>query len=113
MQYGAIDLHTKQGQVRIVTADGTVVFERAIVTRADQFGVVFGGRERMRILRESSTESDWVATCLEDLGHEVIVAHPNFAAMYGTRTRRIKTLRAASVRVVRNGCTRRWAAASH
>jgi hypothetical protein len=74
-----------------VTADGTVVFERGIVTRADQFGVVFGRRERMRILRQSSTESEWVATCLEDLGHEVIVADPNFAAMCGTRTRRIKT----------------------
>jgi transposase len=45
----------------------------------------------MRILRESSSESEWVATCLEDLGHEVIVADPNFAARYGTRTRRIKT----------------------
>ncbi len=91
MDYGAIDLHTKHRQIRIVTADGAVVFERRIVTRADQFAAVFGGRDRMRILLESSTESEWVATCLEALGHEVIVADPNFAAMYGTRTRRIKT----------------------
>jgi transposase len=74
-----------------VTADGTVVFERRIVTRAEQFASVFGGRARMRILLEASTESEWVATCLEELGHEVIVADPNFAAMYGTRTRRITT----------------------
>jgi transposase len=91
MDYGAIDLHTKHSQVRIVTADGTGVFERRIVTRADQFAVVFGGRARMRILLESSTESEWVATGLEELGHEVVVADPNYAAMYGTRTRRIKT----------------------
>jgi transposase len=45
----------------------------------------------MRILLESSTEREWVATCLEDVGHEVAVADPNFAAMYGRRTRRIKT----------------------
>ena len=45
----------------------------------------------MRILLESSTESEWVATCLEELGHEAVVADPNYAAMYGTRTRRIKT----------------------
>jgi transposase len=32
-----------------------------------------------------------VARCLERLGHEVIVADPNFAPMYATRTRTIKT----------------------
>ena len=87
MEYGAIDLHTKHSQIRIVTADGAVVVERRFVTRADQFAAVFGGRARMRVLLESSTESEWVATCLEALGHEAVVADPNFAAMYGTRTR--------------------------
>jgi transposase len=37
------------------------------------------------------TESEWVARCLEELGHEVIVADPNYAAMYATRSRRVKT----------------------
>ena len=32
-----------------------------------------------------------MARCLEGLGHEVIVADPNFAPMYATRTRKIKT----------------------
>jgi transposase len=32
-----------------------------------------------------------VAQCLEGLGHEVIVADPNYAPMYGQRNRRIKT----------------------
>lgn len=91
MEYGAIDLHTRHSQIRIVTADGTVVVDRRMVTRADQVAEVFGGRDRLRILLESSTESEWVATCLEGLGHEVVVADPNFAAMYGTGTRRIKT----------------------
>ena len=45
----------------------------------------------MRVLLESSTESEWVATCLEALSHQAVVADPNYAAMYGTRTRRIKT----------------------
>jgi transposase len=27
---------------------------------------------------EASTDSEWVARCLEGLGHEVIVADPNF-----------------------------------
>ena len=45
----------------------------------------------MRILVEASTESEWVAQYLEDLGHEVIVADPTYAPMYGHRSRRIKT----------------------
>ena len=62
MDDGAIGLHTKHSQVRIVTAEGTVVFERRIMTRRDQFATVFGGRDGMRILFESSTESEWVAS---------------------------------------------------
>ena len=46
---------------------------------------------RARVLLEASTESEWVAQHLERLGHEVIVADPNFAPMYATRTRRVKT----------------------
>ena len=45
----------------------------------------------MRILIESSTESEWVAQHLETLGHDVIVADPNYAAMYGSRSRKVKT----------------------
>jgi len=40
---------------------------------------------------EASTDSEWVARCLESLGHEVVVADPNFAPMYATRTRKVKT----------------------
>jgi transposase len=43
------------------------------------------------MLLEASTESEWVARHLELLGHEVIVADPNFAPMYATRSRRTKT----------------------
>jgi hypothetical protein len=32
-----------------------------------------------------------VARCLEEMGHEVVVADPNFAPMYATRSRRVKT----------------------
>jgi transposase len=32
-----------------------------------------------------------VARCLEALGHDVIVADPNFAPMYATRSRKVKT----------------------
>ena len=91
MEYGAIDLHTKESEIRIVDEDGAVVLERRIATRPDRFAAVFGERTPLRILVESGTESEWVAQTLEGLGHVVIVADPNYAPMYGTRTRRIKT----------------------
>ena len=58
---------------------------------------MFGGRPRARILLEAMTESEWVARWLEELGHEVIVADPNNAAMYATRSRRVKTDRRDAV----------------
>jgi transposase len=43
------------------------------------------------VLLEATTESEWVARHLEALGHEVIVADPNYAPMYAQRSRRAKT----------------------
>ena len=91
MEYGAIDLHTKESQIRIVTSDGRVVLDQRIATRRERFTWLFGERPAMRILLETGTESEWVAQHLESLGHEVVVADPNYAPMYGERTRRIKT----------------------
>lgn len=91
MEYGAIDLHLRRSQVRIVDENEAVVLDRRIDTTRADFDRIFGGRPRLRILIESSTESEWVAQHLESLGHEVIVADPNYAAMYGARSRRVKT----------------------
>jgi transposase len=91
MEYGAIDLHLRRSQIRILSEDERVVLDRRIETTRGEFERVFGGRTRMRILLESSTESEWVAQHLEGLGHEVIVADPNYAAMYGSRSRKVKT----------------------
>jgi hypothetical protein len=57
----------------------------------------------------ASTESEWVARCLEELGHEVVVADPNFAPMDGTKTRHVKT---ESARVSRRVLTVSQATAS-
>jgi len=91
MEYGAIDLHMKRSHVRIVSEDGSVIWKGRIDTRRAEFERVFASRSPMRILLESSTESEWVAQTLESMGHVVVVADPNYAAMYGTRNRRIKT----------------------
>jgi transposase len=112
MEYGAIDLHTKESQIRIVAEDGTVVVDGRIPTRRDRLTAIFGARLPMRILLESSTESEWVAQQLEDLGHQVVVADPNYAPMYGERTRRIKTDR-RDVAALAEANRRGWYRAAH
>jgi transposase len=91
MEYGAIDLHMRRSQIRIVAADGTVVLDRRVDTTRVALTQVFAGRARMRIVLEASTDAEWVAQCLEGVGHEVVVADPNYTLMYGARARRIKT----------------------
>src|SRR5204862_5384967 len=91
MEYGAIDLHTKESEIRILDGTGVMVFERRIATTRTRLTDVFGSRAPLRILLESGTGSEWVAQHLEALGHEVVVADPNHAPMYGHRQRRIKT----------------------
>jgi transposase len=108
MEYGAIDLHKKESQIRIVMEDREIV-DRRIATTRDRLTAVFWGRPRLRILLEAATEREWVAQHLETLGHEVIVADPNFTAMYGHRSRRIKTDRrdvAALAEACQRGCYR-------
>jgi transposase len=91
MVYGAIDLHSRFSQIRIVDAEGHVLTDQRVLTTRERFGSVFSGRGPMRILLEASTESEWVAQALEDAGHEVIVADPNYGPMYGMLRRRVKT----------------------
>src|SRR6266436_4135711 len=90
MDHIGIDVHKRESQIYILAEDGEII-ERRIRTEDERFAAVLGDRPRARILIEASTDSEWVARCLEALGHEVIVADPNFAPMYATRTRKVKT----------------------
>ena len=90
MDFVGIDLHKTSGQICTLTGGGELTERRLKTTRA-AFDEVFAARPRARILVEASAESEWVACHLEQLGHEVIVADPNFAPMYATRDKRIKT----------------------
>ena len=85
-----LDLHKRETQLCVGHADGTIT-EQRIVTSRERFTAVLGHRPPARVLVEASTESEWVAQHLETLGHEVIVADPNYAPMYATRSRRVKT----------------------
>jgi transposase len=90
MEKIGIDVHKVATQVCILTEDGEFV-EFRIRTERDALTKAFASRARARILLEAATESEWVARHLEALGHEVIVADPNFAPMYSSRSRKVKT----------------------
>lgn len=90
MQHIGIDVHKNSCQVCVLTEDGELI-ERRIKTDRSSLHALFNDRPRARILIESSTESEWVARCLEEFGHEVVVADPNFAPMYATRNKKVKT----------------------
>jgi len=91
MEYGAIDLHLRRSQVRIIDEQEQVVLDRRVDTTRAEFDRIFAERSAMRILIESSTESEWVAQHLETLGHEAVVVDPTYSAMYGSRSRKVKT----------------------
>src|SRR5918992_2073960 len=90
MDFIGFDLGKVSSQVCIITEDGELI-ERRIKTDREHISELLGKRPPARVVIESSTESEWVARYLEELGHEVIVADPNFASMYATRSRKVKT----------------------
>lgn len=91
MMYGAIDLHARYSQIRVIDADGRVVRHRRVVTTAEALCRAFADVGSLRIVVEAGTESTWVAEALEAVGHAVVVVDPNYAPMYGDLRRRVKT----------------------
>jgi transposase len=85
-----MDLGKKESQIAIITEAGELVEQRIRTERA-RLQEVFGARPKSKVLIEAGTESEWVARCLEELGHEVSVGDPNYAPMYSQRDRRVKT----------------------
>jgi transposase len=110
--YGAIDLHLRYSQIRIIAADGRLLREQRVVTSVERLVTAFAGVGPVRVLLESGTESEWVAQALEGAGYAVIVADPNFAPMYGEAQRRVKTDR-RDVAALAEANRRGWYRAAH
>jgi transposase len=90
MEHVAIDLGRPNSVLCELGPEGKKVLRRFRLDRPN-LTRLFSSRPPCRVLIESSTESEWVARHVESLGHEVVVADPNYAAMYGERNRRVKT----------------------
>ena len=57
MEYGAIDLHKKESQIRIITESGEIV-DRRVATTRERLTAVFGGRPQMRILVDGGVDRE-------------------------------------------------------
>ncbi|HLM60100.1 MAG TPA: transposase [Pyrinomonadaceae bacterium] len=91
MEYVGFDLGKVNSQICLITEDGELI-EKRLKTERETLAQFFGQRsEKVCVLIEASTESEWVARCLEEIGCQVIVADPNFAPMYATRSKKVKT----------------------
>lgn len=90
MEHVGMDLGKKESQIAIITEAGELI-EKRRRTERERLQRFFADRPKARILIEASTISEWVARLLEELGHEVVVADPNYAPMYAQRSRRVKT----------------------
>lgn len=112
MTYGAIDLHMRYSQIRIIDSTGAVLRDQRIGTSRERLTGAFEAYGPMRILVETGTESEWVAQALEAVGHEVIVADPNFGPMYGDTQRQVKTDR-RDVAALAEANRRGWYRATH
>jgi transposase len=85
-----MDLGKKESQIAVITEVGELV-EKRMRTERERLTQYFKDRPPAKILIEASTISEWVARLLEGLGHEVVVADPNYAPLYAQRSRRVKT----------------------
>ena len=70
-----VDLGDRRSHACVVDGEGKVVETFSVLTDAANFEKKFK-RERCRIVIEAGTHSPWVSRRLEELGHEVLVAHP-------------------------------------
>lgn len=79
MEHIGIDSGKTSSQLCILTEDGEMI-ERRVKTTRDSFLRWLGQRAPACVLVEATTESEWVARCLEEMGHEVNRRRPELRA---------------------------------
>jgi transposase len=78
-----LDLGDRSSWYCVLDESGAVVLEQRLSTTPKAMGEVFGGMPRSRIALETGTHSPWISRLLEELGHEVIVAHARKVRLIG------------------------------
>jgi transposase len=78
-----LDLGDRSSWYCVLDETGHVVLEPRLSTTPQAMKEVFGGMPRSRIALETGMHSPWVSRGLNELGHEVIVAHARNVRLIG------------------------------
>src|SRR5690349_14347114 len=71
-----LDLGDTKSTLCVTDAQGKIVSECSISTSRDALLLKFKSMARARVVMEACGQSNWIATVLEELGHEVFVTNP-------------------------------------
>ena len=78
-----LDLGDLNSWYCVLNEAGQVQQEQRVRTHANALREVFGAMPRGRIALETGTHSPWISRLLNELGHEVIVAHARKVRLIG------------------------------
>lgn len=71
-----MDLGDKTNRVCVLDAEGEVVFEGNVACTESRLRKLFSAWPSSVVAIEAGTHSPWVSRVLEELGHNVLIAHP-------------------------------------
>ena len=83
-----LDLGDRSSWYSVLNETGEVLLEKKVSTTPKAMKEVFGGMPRSRIALETGMHSPWVSRLLNELGHEVIVAHARNVRLIGESRRK-------------------------
>ena len=78
-----LDLGDRSSWYCVLDEAGEVLLEQKLSTTPKAMREVFGAMPRCRIALETGMHSPWVSRLLNELGHEVIVAHARNVRLIG------------------------------
>ena len=78
-----LDLGDRSSCYCVLDEGGSIVMEEKVSTTAKALQAAFGAMPRSRVALETGMHSPWISRLLNDLGHEVIVAHARKVRLIG------------------------------
>jgi len=78
-----LDLGDRSSYYCVLDEGGSIVMEQKVSTTAKALQAAFGAMPRSRVALETGMHSPWISRLLNDLGHEVIVAHARKVRLIG------------------------------